>query len=227
MPASFEKQTIAFLEELAANNNREWFKENKARYEEQVLDVALRFIQSMQAPLAKIAPHFTAIPQRMGGSLMRVYRDTRFSKNKLPYKTNIGIQFRHERAKDVHSPGYYVHIDPDQVFLGVGMWRPDSDSLRSIRDRIVAKPAEWSRLLADTKFKRHFELGGESLKRPPRGFDKEHEHIVDIMRKSFIGVRNLDVEDCLRPGFQRKVETSFSAASPFMRFLCKAVGVPF
>lgn len=227
MPASFEKQTIAFLEELAANNNREWFKENKARYEEQVLDVALRFIQSMQAPLGKIAPHFTAIPQRVGGSLMRVYRDTRFSKNKLPYKTNIGIQFRHEQAKDVHSPGYYVHIDPDQVFLGVGMWRPDSDSLRSIRDRIVAKPAEWSRLLADARFKRHFELGGESLKRPPRGFDKEHEHIGDIMRKSFMGVRNLDVEDCLRPGFQRKVETSFSAASPFMRFLCKAVGVPF
>jgi len=107
------------------------------------------------------------------------------------------------------------------------MWRPDSDSLRSIRDRIVAKPAEWSRLLADAKFKRHFELGGESLKRPPRGFDKEHEYIGDIMRKSFMGVRNLDVEDCLRPGFQRKVETSFSAASPFMRFLCKAVGVPF
>ena len=227
MPASFDKQTIAFLEELAANNNREWFKENKPRYEEQVLDVALHFIQSMQAPLAKIAPHFTAIPQRMGGSLMRVYRDTRFSKNKLPYKTNIGIQFRHEQARDVHSPGYYVHIDPDQVFLGVGMWRPDSDSLRSIRERIVAKPAEWSRITADAKFRRHFELGGESLTRPPRGFDKEHEHIGDIKRKSFMGVRNLDVQDCLHPGFQRKVETSFSAATPFMKFLCKAVGVPY
>lgn len=225
--AKFEKQTIAFLEELAVNNNREWFKENKPRYEEQVLDVALRFIQSMQEPLAQIAPHFTAIPQRMGGSLMRVYRDTRFSKIKLPYKTNIGIQFRHEQAKDVHSPGYYVHIDPDQVFVGVGMWRPDADSLRSIRERIVAKPAEWSRALGDAKFRRHFELGGESLTRPPRGFDKEHEHIGDIMRKSFMGVRNLDVEDCLGSGFQRKVETSFSAATPFMKFLCKAVGVPF
>lgn len=225
--AKFEKQTIAFLEELAVNNNREWFKENKPRYEEQVLDVALRFIQSMQEPLAQIAPHFTAIPQRMGGSLMRVYRDTRFSKIKLPYKTNIGIQFRHEQAKDVHSPGYYVHIDPDQVFVGVGMWRPDADSLRSIRERIVAKPAEWSRALGDAKFRRHFELGGESLTRPPRGFDKEHEHIGDIMRKSFMGVRNLDVEDCLGSGFQRKVETSFSSATPFMKFLCKAVGVPF
>ena len=142
----FRRESIAFLEELAANNNREWFAENKPRYEDHVLDVALRFIQSMQDPLADIAPRFTAVPQRVGGSLMRVYRDTRFSKNRLPYKTNIGIQFRHEMAKDVHSPGYYVHIDPDQVFIGVGMWRPESDALRAIRERIAAKPAEWKRV---------------------------------------------------------------------------------
>ena len=110
--ARFEPRTLRFLDALSANNNREWFREHKARYEEDVLDVALRFIISMQDPLADIAPRFTAIPTRVGGSLMRVYRDTRFSKNKLPYKTNIGIQFRHEQAKDVHSPGYYVHIDP-------------------------------------------------------------------------------------------------------------------
>jgi uncharacterized protein (TIGR02453 family) len=223
----FEKASIEFLEQLAANNNRDWFNENKTRYEEQVLDVALRFIQSMQDPLAQLAPHFTAIPQRMGGSLMRVYRDTRFSKNKLPYKTNIGIQFRHEQAKDVHSPGYYVHIDPEQVFVGVGMWRPESDALLAIRQRIVARPSEWKRALADPKFRRHFELGGESLTRAPRGFDKDHELIEDIRRKSFIAVRNLDVGDSLGSRFQRTVEATFAAATPFMRFLCKAVGVPF
>jgi uncharacterized protein (TIGR02453 family) len=225
--AGFEKASIEFLEQLSANNNREWFNENKVCYEEQVLDVALRFIQSMQEPLAQLAPHFTAIPQRVGGSLMRVYRDTRFSKNKLPYKTNIGIQFRHEQAKDVHSPGYYVHIDPEQVFLGVGMWRPESDALHAIRQRIAARPSEWKIALGDPKFRRHFELGGESLSRAPRGFDKNHELIEDIKRKSFIAVRNLDVGDSLNPRFQRKVETTFTAAAPFMRFLCKAVGVPF
>lgn len=223
----FEKQTIAFLEELAANNNREWFAENKTRYEEHVLDVALQFIQSMQEPLAEIAPRFTAVPQRVGGSLMRVYRDTRFSKNKLPYKTNIGIQFRHEMAKDVHSPGYYVHIDPEQVFIGVGMWRPEADALRAIRERIVAKPAEWSRVRSDSKFRRNFDFGGEALSRPPRGFAGDHEHIEDIKRKSFIAVRNLEVADSLSPQFQRKVETSFGAGKPLMQFLCKAVGVPF
>ena len=225
--ASFEPETLKFLEELKANNNREWFKEHKPRYEEQVLDVALRFIQSMQDPLHEIAPHFVALPTRTGGSLMRVYRDTRFSKNKLPYKTNIGIQFRHEQAKNVHSPGYYVHIDPDEVFVGVGMWRPESDALRHIRERIVARPGDWKRAIGDPVFRRNFSLGGESLKRPPRGFDKDHELIDDIKRKSFIAFKDLDRDDCLRPGFQRTVESLFRAADPYMRFLCKAVGVPF
>ena len=225
--ASFQPETLRFLEELAANNNREWFKANKTRYEEQVLDVALEFIQSMQDPLHAMAPHFVALPTRVGGSLMRVYRDTRFSKNKTPYKTNIGIQFRHEQARDVHSPGYYVHIDPEQVFVGVGMWRPDADPLRGIRERIAARPAEWRRARDDKSFRRHFDLGGETLKRPPRGFDAQHECIDDIKRKSFIAVRQFDVGACLKPQFQRTVESSFKIAEPFMRFLCKAVGVRF
>ena len=225
--ARFQSETIAFLDELSANNNRDWFNENKRRYEEQVLDVALRFIQSMQDPLAEIAPHFVAMPTRVGGSLMRVYRDTRFSRNKTPYKTNIGIQFRHERAKDVHSPGYYLHIEPRQVFLGAGMWRPDSEPLRAIRERIVARPAEWRRILEDPLFKRHYGLQGDALQRPPRGFDKDHEFIDDIKRKSFIAVRDLDPDACLKPQFQRTVENTFRAAEPFMRFLCAATGVRF
>lgn len=223
--ASFEPRTIKFLKQLEKNNNREWFKENKTRYEEDVLDVALRFIQSMQDPLAEIAPHFTAVPTRIGGSLMRVYRDTRFSKNKTPYKTNIGIQFRHERARDVHSPGYYVHIAPKEVFIGVGMWRPDSDPLRQIRERIVARPGEWQRAIGSAAFRKNFSLGGEKLKRPPRGFDGDHELIEDIKRKSFIAVRELEVEDCLKPQFQRTVETTFKQAGAYMEFLCSAVGV--
>lgn len=225
--ARFEPETVAFLSELSANNNRAWFKENKGRYEEQVLDVALRFIQSMHDPLHEIAPHFVAQATRVGGSLMRVYRDTRFAKNKQPYKTNIGIQFRHELAKNVHAPGYYVHIDPEQVFIGAGMWRPESDPLRGIRERIAAKPAEWKRAVGDKGFRRHFELGGESLTRPPRGFDKNHELIDDIKRKSFIAVKNLQQDEALSPQFQRKVETTFKAATPYMRFLCKSVGVQF
>ena len=225
--ARFYPSTLRFLEELTANNNRDWFAENKGRYEEEVLDVALRFIQSMQEPLTEIAPHFVATPTRVGGSLMRVYRDTRFSKNKTPYKTNIGIQFRHEQAKDVHSPGYYLHIEPHQVFLGAGMWRPEAEPLRGIRERIGARPAEWQRALRDPQFRRNFALGGDSLSRPPRGFSKDQDCIDDIKRKSFIAVRDLDPATCLKPQFQRTVESSFRMAEPFMRFLCKSVGVRF
>lgn len=225
--ATFKPATVKFLRQLQKNNNREWFNANKSRYESDVLDVALHFIQSMQSPLQKIAPHFTAVPKRMGGSLMRVYRDTRFSKNKTPYKTNIGIQFRHELAKDVHSPGYYLHIAPDGVFVGVGMWRPDPDSLAAIRRRISDKSAEWTRATSDTKFKRHYHLGGESLTRPPRGFAKDHPMIEDIKRKDFIAVREMTLDDVTQPRFQQKVETAFKAATPYMQFLCKSVNVPF
>jgi uncharacterized protein (TIGR02453 family) len=225
--ASFTHESLKFLSDLKANNNRDWFNENKSRYEEQVLDVALRFIQSMQGPLADMAPHFTAIPKRMGGSLMRIYRDTRFSKLKTPYKTNIGIQFRHEQARDVHAPGYYVHIDPDEVFLGAGMWRPAPDALKGIRERIADKSLEWERARDDKRFARHFRLGGETLTRPPRGFDKDHPQIEDIRRKDFIAVKNMSLDDAVSPRFQQKVETAFEAATPYMKFLCKAVNVPF
>jgi len=225
--ACFAPATIGFLNELRNNNNREWFNANKTRYEEHVLDVALRFIQSMQDPLEGIAPHFTAIPKRMGGSLMRVYRDTRFAKDKTPYKTNIGIQFRHEQARDVHSPGYYVHIDTEQVFIGVGMWRPDSEPLFRIRQRIIDKQAEWLRASRDRKFARHFALGGQSLSRAPRGFDKDHPLLTDIRRKDFIAIKNLPLDAAMQPRFQQKVETAFRAGESYMRFLCKAVEVPF
>lgn len=225
--ARFYPSTLSFLEELTANNNRDWFNDNKRRYEEDVLDVALRFIQSMQEPLAEIAPRFVALPTRVGGSLMRVYRDTRFAKDKTPYKTNIGIQFRHEQARDVHSPGYYLHVEPGNVFIGAGMWRPNAAPLRQIRERIAERPAEWRSALREPKFQELFALGGESLKRSPRGFSGDHECLEDIKRKSFIAVRDVDPEACLKPQFQRTVENSFRAAEPLMRFLCSAVGVRF
>ncbi len=225
--AIFSDETLRFLTELSSNNNRDWFKEHKPRYEEHVLDPALRFIVAMQDPLEEIAPHFAAIPKRMGGSLMRIYRDTRFSKDKTPYKTNIGIQFRHELGKDVHAPGYYVHIEPEQVFVGAGMWRPHSEPLKKIRERIAENERSWIATVKDRGFRRHFELGGESLTRPPRGFSKEHPLIDDIKRKDFIAVKSFDSSAVLKPGFEKRVATALSAAAPLMRFLCKAVEVRF
>ncbi len=170
----FPKETLGFLRDLELNNRRDWFDANKARYESLVREPALDFIATMGPELQKISSHFVAIPKKVGGSLMRVYRDTRFARDKTPYKTNIGIQFRHERGKDVHAPGYYVHIDNSGCFFGVGVWHPEPDARRQIRQRIVDQPALWRKARQSATFSRTFELGGDSLKRPPRGISDDH-----------------------------------------------------
>jgi uncharacterized protein (TIGR02453 family) len=222
----FPDDTLDFLAELDRNNDRAWFEANRSRYETLVREPALAFISAMAEPLAEFAPRFSAIPKRSGGSLMRVHRDVRFSRDKRPYKTNIGIQFRHELGRDVHAPGYYVHIDPWEVFLGVGCWRPDPVALAAIRRRIAESPSDWESARDDGGFSTHFGLAGESLKRPPRGFDPDHPMIGDLKRKDFIAVGHLDPASIHGPDFAIGVAGAFAAAGPFMAFLCRALGTP-
>ena len=223
----FEPTIFQFLEELADNNNRPWFQENKRRYEREVLEPCLAFIRAFGPRLRRISKFFVASDRRIGGSLMRVYRDTRFSKDKRPYKTNVGIQFRHEFGRDVHTPGFYVHIAPDECFLAVGVWRPDRESLGRIRHAIVEQPDRWRRAIRDRKFRKHFEPRGDSLKRAPRGFPADHPLIEDLKRTDFLGLCQLGEQDVLDEGFPDSVATSFAASRPFMRFLCEALKVPF
>jgi uncharacterized protein (TIGR02453 family) len=222
----FPEDTLAFLAELHRNNERAWFEANRARYEALVREPALDFISAMAGPLAGFAPRFRAVARKAGGSLMRVHRDVRFSPDKRPYKTNIGIQFRHELGRDVHAPGYYVHVDPWSVFVGVGCWRPDPVALAAIRRGIVEDPAAWVSAREDAGFAALFELSGESLRRPPRGFDAGHPLVEDLKRKDFIGVRQLDPASIHGPGFLDEVAGACEAAGPFMAFLCRALGTP-
>lgn len=219
----FTPQSITFLRELARNNNRDWFEDNKAAYEESVRTPALQFITDMADDLARLSPHFLAIPRKVGGSLMRVHRDVRFGKDKRPYKTNIGIQFRHEQGKDVHAPGFYVHIEPDNCFIGVGIWKPDSTTLGKIRDSICERSEQWHSINNDKTFKRHFEISGDSLKRPPYGYAKDHPHMVDIKRKDFIALATLTDDNVLTNNFKKLVVTRFQAANDYMQFLCRAL----
>ncbi|MGB5211927.1 MAG: TIGR02453 family protein [Gammaproteobacteria bacterium] len=216
---------MQFLVELDANNNRQWFSENKARYEKDVREPCLDFIAAMAEPLAGFAPHFLAWPKKSGGSLMRIHRDVRFARDKRPYKTNVGIQFRHESARDVHAPGYYLHIDPHQCFLGVGAWRPAAELLYAIRLRIAEHPRQWATALGGRKFKANYRLGGDSLIRAPRGFDAEHPCIEDIKRKDFIAMTTLDPQLLWRPGLVTHVAEQFRHATGFMKFLCAAANV--
>ena len=223
----FTRATFDFLKDLEVNNNRDWFNENRSRYDNSLKEPALDFIEDFAAPLAKISEHFVADPSLQGGSLFRIYRDTRFSKDKTPYKTNTGVHFRHFMAKDAHAPGFYLHIQPGENFMGVGLWRPETKVAYAIREHIDQNQAEWKKATRGKRFTDVYSLGGDSLTRPPRGFDPDHPLIDDLKRKDFIASAQLTQKAVTSRDFLKTFESNCKRAVPFMKFLCDAVGVPF
>ena len=223
----FSPGLLTFLRDLDRNNNRNWFEQNKYRYEAEVREPALEFIRLMAPRIRKLSKHMMASDKKVGGSLMRIHRDVRFSRDKQPYKTNVGIQFRHAAGKDVHAPGFYFHVDPKSVFLGAGMWHPEADALAAIREAIVDDPNAYRTARRAKAFKQGFSLEGESLKRAPKGFDPEHPLIDDLRRKDHIAVLNLKKKDLTRADLVDFVAQQLAATKPFMAFLTKAVGLPF
>ena len=221
-PAFFD-----FLRELKANNERSWFEANKARYHADVREPMLDFIAAFAEPLAEISPHFIADPRANGGSLFRIYRDTRFSPDKTPYKTNAGAHFRHAAGKDAHAPGFYLHLEPDSCFACCGIWHPNGEALANIRNAIADDPTVWTRVTQAKAFRQAFKLMGQSLKRPPRGYDAAHPLIEDLKRKDFIAGTTFREADAIQPDFlQRFVQIARHGAA-FVEFLSRALGVAF
>lgn len=225
--AHFSDATFEFLRDLARNNTREWFDANRDRYEAYVKGAALRFIVDFAPRLARISPHLRADPRPVGGSLFRIYRDMRFARDRRPYKTHLGIRFPHERAKDVHAPGFYLHVAPGEVYAGCGIWHPSADTLRRLRDAIVEDPDRWTEARDDAGFRDWFGLDGDRLKRPPRGYDKDHPLVEDLKRKDFTAGAELLPAAVTRAGFVDEYAEICAAATPFMRWLCDALDVPF
>lgn len=223
----FSGDALKFLAELEQNNDKEWFSANKSRYESDIREPALEFIRRMDPVIEDVSPHFMAVPKKVGGSLMRVYRDVRFSKDKTPYKTNVGIQFRHVQGKDVHAPGIYVHIDTKQCFVGVGMWHPDRDALHAVRASIDTYPDKWLAVRDDPAFKKAFHLAGDSLSRGPAGFSKDHPMIEDLKRKDHIAVAEFEAEAVAQPGFVDRITELIGFTKNYIEWQTKAVGLPF
>lgn len=223
----FTGKTFAFLRQLARNNDREWFRENKKHFEREVKDPAVRFILDFAPHLKAISPHFRADPRGNGGSLFRIYRDTRFSKDKRPFKTHTGIQFRHDQGKDAHAPGFYLHLEPGGCFMGVGIWRPDSNTLRKIREGVVNDVQGWKKAVGGKAFQDRFQLSGDSLSRPPRGFDPHHPLVDDLKRKDFIAVSHFSESAVVDPAFLEEFVGRCRAGRPLVSFLCRALEIPF
>ncbi len=211
-----------FLEELKANNDREWFTANKHRYEADVKEPMLRFIGRFGTPLRGISPRFTADPRPVGGSMFRIHRDTRFSNEKSPYKTAAAAHFPHQEArKDVHAPGFYLHLEPGNCLGGGGLWRPDGSALQKVRDRIVTRSGEWN-AIRETKMA----ITGDALKRPPAGYDPSHPFVDDLKRKDFYTMTTFSESDVCAPDFMDRYTEACRAAAPLVRFLTTAVGLP-
>ena len=219
-PALFE-----FLAELSMNNEREWFQANKARYERDVRDPMIEFVLDFGEKLRDISPHVVADPRKSGGSVFRIYRDVRFSRDKSPYKTNAGAHFRHETGREVHGPGFYLHLEPGNVFAGAGIWMPNSQTLGKIRGAIVANPEKWVRIVTDESFESVYTLEGDSLKRAPRGFDPEHPLIGYLKRKSFVAGTEFSEDDACSPDFIDQYADACRTAGPLCEFLTTAVGL--
>ena len=218
----FTPEFFSFFRALSKNNNKEWFASNKARYEKVVQEPALRFIRDAGSRLQKISPYLVAEAKPFGGSLSRIYRDIRFSPDKSPYKTHVGLHFWHGKANGPeHTPGVFLHLGTGESAAYTGVWQPDPPVLTKIRDRIVEDPEAWKKVVRSK-----IRIEGESLKRPPSGYDPNHLLMHDIRRKDFVGVHPLRDNEVTSPRF---LETFVAAArdmDPLNRFLADAMGLP-
>ncbi len=215
---------------MAANNDKEWWERNKDRYVGSVREPALDFIDDFRPRLAKLSPHFSADARTVGGSLMRPFRDIRFSKDKTPYKTNVGIQFRHNTGRDIHAPGFYVHIEPGASFVGVGMWHPETAVARQIRQAIHDDIPGWRKATKGKAFLDSWSIEAdpdEYLKQVPREFDGDHPYADDLRMKSFVAGARVADTAVASPGFDADLEARYRRAGGFTGFLCAAIGLPY
>ncbi len=239
-PAYFTPATFRFLRALKRNNRRDWFHAHKDDYEEQVKTPALRLITDLAEPLQTISPQLVASPRAVGGSLFRIHRDTRFAADKRPYKTHVGISFYHAATRAtargslgtaalgrLDAPVLYLHLEPGACFTGGGIWHPQPPTLKRLRDFLLDNPRSWKQATRDPAFRRVFELDGESLSRPPRGYDREHELIEDLKRKDFIASTALADADLLRPDLVRLLMQRFRLMRPMLDWLSASVELEF
>lgn len=218
----FSTGTFRFLADLTEHNDRDWFNDHRDRYEKDIKAPALAFIAALAPRMAEISPHIRVDAR----ALFRIHRDTRFSHDKSPYKTHLGLHFRHDSAKDVHAPGFYLHVSPDESFMGMGLWRPDGPSLTRIRSRVVKHPDELDRVAA-AGAAAGLSFTGDSLTRVPKPWTKEHPLADALRRKDWILSADLDPQDVLSDDLLDRFVRTCRAGTPLMHMLCGSLDQAF
>jgi len=221
MPAYFTPELFRFLARLKRNNNRDWFLSHKDEYETHARQPALQFITDFAGPLYDLTPHLASDARGTRGSLFRIYRDTRFSSDKRPYKTHLAMRFSH-RGKDVHSPGFYLHLEPGGCFAASGLWHPEPPTLLKVRNAMVERSDEWRKVRKLLNWD-----DASKLLRPPRGFPADHEFVQDLkLRDLGTAIEFTDKQVC-SPNFMATFANACRKMSPLAAFLSSALRLPF
>jgi len=228
----FSAGALTFLKRLKRNNRREWFLENRAAYDDDLIAPLRSLVEEMDVRFARFAPEIVGDPKR---SVFRIYRDVRFSKDKSPYKTNAGLWFQHRNAShgvgsETHGAGagFYFHLEPGGSFVAGGIWMPPRPTLNAIRDAVAARPAEFSRIVSAPAFKRRFGTLSEEamLKRLPRGFDPGHPAERWLRYQSFTVSAPLTDAQVLDAKLADRMEKGYQAMLPMVRWINRALGYP-
>jgi len=218
----FPREGITFFRALKRNNNRTWFEKHKSDYEEFVKLPMQSLVAALRSHFARFADEFDVNPKK---AIFRIYRDIRFSKDKTPYKTHTAAHFvLRGKPKGFLGSGYYMHIEPGEVFAGAGIYMPDSDQLKKIRVALAAHSDQFLSIIHNRKFKRLFgKLEGDKLKRIPKGYEENHPMAEWLKFKQFFVGVTWPESKCHRPSFVDDLATVFETSTPLVRFLNEAI----
>jgi len=214
----FSADTLSFLTRLKRNNRREWFNAHRDEYEAAVRQPIVDIVERLADDMRAIAPELLVSPKQ---SIYRIYRDIRFSEDKKPYKTHVAASFWHRELAKGLGAGLYFHVAPDGVWVGGGMYAPETPQLHAVREQIAANLRRFRSIVEAPAFKRALDGGleGERLQRVPRGFPKDHEAAEYLKYRQFLAGREFPARFATTPGFYRGVLGVFRQVAPLIRFL--------
>jgi len=228
MTTYFSDASFKFLRALARHNDKTWFNDHRHHYQAHVRQPFLQLIADLQPALAQVSTHYRADPKTQGGSLLRIYRDARFSKDKSPYKTWQGARLFHERRRQRPAPSFYIHLQPGESFVGAGLWHPEPETQRTLRQFIFDNPSSWKAAAHAPKLLRKFAIDDrEKLVRAPRGFPNDFEFIDDLKQRNWVYLRHLDDSIMTGARLRQIIEADLLILAPFVDYLCAALDLEF
>jgi uncharacterized protein (TIGR02453 family) len=223
---SLPPESLRFLDDLAKHNDKRWFEANRNRCERDLLAPARALVERFCEEIGAVFPQITGSTNTAGGSLTRLHRDVRFSTDKRPFHTHIGMRFWHRQGPKAEVPGFFLRVDPAQLLMGTGLHQPGPVVLDRIRRAIDRDQKGWERAVRDQAFRRAWGgLEGESLKRVPAPFAADHPCADDLKRKDFTAFIRLPAEAVTKAGFVKGAVKNWETSKPLMFFLCRAMNL--